>query len=153
METLPLAHQYRWKDNICQKQMGLSEVLLVTRYRNTLRSWWEYCGNPERLESKESDATSVHVVPSHWLHVTFYFQSQWSPFSNLANTLAMNCGILNPNLPPPPREDPSLHEAASHWVHANSIPQTGCHYFWPGLIALPMNTLPIWFDFWLWQRY
>jgi hypothetical protein len=25
----------------------------------------------------------------------------------------------------------------------NSIPKIGCHYFWPELIALPKNTLPI----------
>jgi hypothetical protein len=30
----------------------------------------------------------------------------------------------------------------SHWLHAYSIPKIGCHYFWPGLIALPKNTLP-----------
>jgi len=24
--------------------------------------------NPGKIEKKESDATSVHVVPSHWLH-------------------------------------------------------------------------------------
>ncbi len=56
----------------------------------------------EQLEKKESDATSVHVVPSHWLHVTFIFKLSGSPFSTLANTLAKNCGILNPNLPLPP---------------------------------------------------
>ncbi len=28
------------------------------------------------------------------------------------------------------------------WLHGNSIPLIGCHYFWPGLIALPNNTLP-----------
>ncbi len=54
----------------------------------------------EQLEKKESDATSVHVVPSHWLHVTFIFKLSGSPFSTLANTLAKNCGILNPNPPP-----------------------------------------------------
>jgi hypothetical protein len=37
----------------------------------------------------------------------------------------------------------SLHNATSHWLHGNSIPKIGCHYFWPGLIALPKNTLPI----------
>jgi hypothetical protein len=41
------------------------------------------------------------------------------------------------------RVAPSLHGATSHWLHANSIPNIGCHYFWPGLIALPKNTLPI----------
>jgi hypothetical protein len=29
----------------------------------------------------------------------------------------------------------------SDWLHGNSIPTIGCHYFWPGLlIALPKNT-------------
>jgi hypothetical protein len=32
--------------------------------------------------------------------------------------------------------------ATSHSLHGNSIPNIGCHYFWPGLIALPKNTLP-----------
>jgi len=32
---------------------------------------------------------------------------------------------------------------SSHWLHGNSIPKIGCHYFWSGLIALPKNTLPI----------
>jgi hypothetical protein len=27
------------------------------------------------------------------------------------------------------------------WLHGNSIPKIGCHYFWLGLIALPRNTL------------
>jgi hypothetical protein len=40
-------------------------------------------------------------------------------------------------------EAPSLHEATSHWLHVNSIPNIGCHYFWPGLIALPKNTLDL----------
>jgi hypothetical protein len=33
----------------------------------------------------------------------------------------------------------------SHWLHGNSIPNIGCHYFWPGLIIiafLPKNTHP-----------
>jgi hypothetical protein len=38
------------------------------------------------------------------------------------------------------REDPSVQ--TSHWLHGNSIPKDR-HYFWPGLIALPKNTLPI----------
>jgi hypothetical protein len=28
-------------------------------------------------------------------------------------------------------------------LHGKSIPNIGCHYFWPGLIALPKNTPPI----------
>jgi len=38
-------------------------------------------------------------------------------------------------------EAPSLHEANSHWLHVKS--NIGCHYFWPGLIALPKNTLDL----------
>jgi hypothetical protein len=41
------------------------------------------------------------------------------------------------------REAPSLHDATSHWLNGNSIPEIGCHYCWPGLIALHKNTLPI----------
>jgi hypothetical protein len=41
------------------------------------------------------------------------------------------------------RVAPSLHGPTSHWLHANSIPNIGCHYFWPGLIALRKNTPPI----------
>jgi hypothetical protein len=41
------------------------------------------------------------------------------------------------------REAPSLHYSTSHWLHGNSIPKIGCHYFWHSLIALPTNTLTI----------
>jgi len=30
-----------------------------------------------------------------------------------------------------------------YWLHGNSIPKMGCHYFWPGLTALPKKSLPI----------
>ncbi len=36
---------------------------------------------------------------------------------------------------------PSLHDTTFHWLHGNSIPKIGCHYFWPRLVALPKNTL------------
>ncbi len=39
------------------------------------------------------------------------------------------------------REASSLHDLTSHWLHGNSIPKIGSNYFWPGLIALPKNTL------------
>jgi hypothetical protein len=32
----------------------------------------------------------------------------------------------------------------SHWLHENSIPKIGCHYFWAAPIAFPKNNLPIW---------
>jgi hypothetical protein len=53
----------------------------------------------------------------------------------------------NPSSLPPTRkkrEPPSLHDMASHWFHGNTIPKTGCHYFWPGLIALPTNIFVSW---------
>jgi len=34
----------------------------------------------------------------------------------------------------------SLH--ASHWLHGNSIPKTGCHYFWPELSTVPRAIIP-----------
>ncbi len=50
-----------------------------------------------------------------------------------------------PYLPPArkKREAPSLQDVPSHWLQGISIPKIGCHYFWPELIALPKNTLPI----------
>jgi hypothetical protein len=30
-----------------------------------------------------------------------------------------------------------------HGLHGNSISKIGCDCFWPGLLALPKNTLPI----------
>jgi len=46
-------------------------------------------------------------------------------------------------LPLPPHkaksEAPSLHDTTSHWLHGNSIPKIGCHYFWPRRIAFPME--------------
>jgi hypothetical protein len=41
------------------------------------------------------------------------------------------------------REAPSLHGVPSHRLQGNSIAKIGCHYFWPELIALPKNNLPI----------
>jgi len=65
----------------------------------------------------------------------------------------MNLGTLCFEPPPPlapqkkKREAPSLHDTASHWLHGNSIPKIGYHYFRPELIALPKNTLLIFFYF------
>ncbi len=51
----------------------------------------------------------------------------------------MKVGILRKKL----KEALSLHGMTSHWLHGNSTPKIGCHYFWPGLISLLKNTLPI----------
>jgi hypothetical protein len=34
----------------------------------------------------------------------------------------------------------SINEATSRWLHRNSIPNIGCHYFRPEVLALPRNT-------------
>jgi hypothetical protein len=31
----------------------------------------------------------------------------------------------------------------SHWLHEISLPKRVCHHFWPGLLPLANNTLPI----------
>jgi hypothetical protein len=52
----------------------------------------------------------------------------------------------NLKAPSPTREKrgaPLLHDTTSCWLHGNSIPKIGWHYFWPRQIALPNNTLPI----------
>jgi hypothetical protein len=39
----------------------------------------------------------------------------------------------------------SLHDTTSRWLHRNFIPHIGCHYFRSEVIALPRNTLLIYF--------
>jgi hypothetical protein len=58
----------------------------------------------------------------------------------------------SPPHPQEKREDPSLHDATSHWLNGNSTPKFVWHYFWPGLIALPKNTLPIQVRVWKTQQ-
>jgi len=89
-------------------------------------------------------------------------QSIWDKSEVLLGTLWGTCQELGKSLvwapprgprPLPPwppthkkkREDPSLHDSTSHWMHGNSIPKIACHYFWPGLVTvvLPKNTPPI----------
>ncbi len=41
------------------------------------------------------------------------------------------------------REAPSIHDPTSLWLNGNSIPEIGCHYCRPRLIALHKNTLPV----------
>jgi len=41
------------------------------------------------------------------------------------------------------REALLLHDTTSCWLHGNSIPKIGCHYFLPGQIALSKSSLPI----------
>jgi hypothetical protein len=40
-----------------------------------------------------------------------------------------------------PGIDIKLKERKKERFHGNTIPKIGCHYFWPGLIALPRNIL------------
>jgi hypothetical protein len=82
-------------------------------------------------------------------------QSIWDKREMLLGTL---CFDRPPPHPPPPLPLPSithkkkkggpLRSMTSHWLHGNFIPKFGCHYFWPRLIALPKNTLPIVFTRW-----
>ncbi len=59
-------------------------------------------------------------------------------------TLCFDTSPLPPLLPTRKKREP-LHSLTQLliWLHGNSITKIGCHYFWPGLIALPKNTLPI----------
>jgi hypothetical protein len=34
-----------------------------------------------------------------------------------------------------PSWDATSSSSSSRWLHGNSIPNIGCHYFWPGLIG------------------
>ncbi len=137
MESLPSAQLYRWQHSICEKHMGLREVLLGTRYRNTLRTWWEHCGNPKKLQKERIWCHFGACCAFSLVAYNFYFQNFWSPFSTLANTLAKNCGIRNPGGGP-----------FTPWGGFSLVACKTYSSNW-----LPKNTLPIWFDFWLWPLY
>jgi hypothetical protein len=59
------------------------------------------------------------------------------------STLDTKHNLKTPSPTREKREAPLLHDTTSCWLHGNSIPKIGCHYFWPRQIALPINTLPI----------
>jgi hypothetical protein len=68
---------------------------------------------------------------------------QWTVHSPHQTQLAKKIPFLSHSSHKAKREAPSLHDTTSHWLHGNSIPKIGCHYFWPGQIAFPKNILPI----------
>jgi hypothetical protein len=76
------------------------------------------------------------------LHEKFTVQVK-SEQSNLHTKHNLNKKRPLPHHPPEKKEVSSFHNSTSHWFHGNSFLKIGCHYFSPGLIALPKNTLPI----------
>ncbi len=140
METIPLAQLYRWNDNICQNHMEWSEVLLGMFYRNTLRTWWEHCGNRKKLKKKNPDATLVHVVHTHWLHVTFIFKMIGHHFQPWLIPLQKTVVSKKTY---PPQGGPF-----TPWGAFSLVAWKFYSSNW-----LPKNTLPIWFHFWLWPLY
>jgi hypothetical protein len=84
----------------------------------------------------------LHEISSGTEELLFYtpkrFESSWKTlvsawdFKQKKKTFTMSHNKL--------REAHSLHDATSHWLHGNYIPKFGCHYFWPGLIALPKHS-------------
>jgi hypothetical protein len=132
-QHLPKAYGIKW---------GAIGNKLQEHIENLMGTLWGPQKTPKERIWRHFDACCAFSLVA----CNFYFQSYWSPFSTLANTLAKNCGILNPNAPStiPPRR--TLHFMRQLLIGCMQI---GCQYFWPGLIALPKNTLSIWFDFWL----
>jgi hypothetical protein len=51
----------------------------------------------------------------------------WELFGNMSRTWELF--PLTPPLPTRKKGGPSLHDSTSHWLHGNSIPKIGCHYF------------------------
>ncbi len=80
------------------------------------------------------------ICQSIWDKSEVLLGTFWEHVKELGNSLLWTS-------PPTQRwkEGRPLHSLmpTSHWLHGNFIHKIGCHYFWPGLIALPKNTLPI----------
>jgi hypothetical protein len=74
-----------------------------------------------------------HLPKAYGIKVRWY----WEFFEEHVR----NLGTLH--FHPTTHKAASLNDPTSHWLHGNSIPKIGWHYFWPGLIALTKNTLPI----------
>ncbi len=131
----PLAHLNRWKRTTFAKE-----------YEIKVRCYWELFGEHVRnLGTLCFDTPRTPTTPKKILAWKLHSPSgKWTLHSPHQTEL----GKKNPLLPPVPthkktREGPfTPRQATSHWLHGNSIPNIGCHYFWPGLIALSKNTLP-----------
>jgi len=50
------------------------------------------------------------------------------------------------------REAPSLHDLTSHWLHGNSIPKIGSHYFFGVFEITKLAALFFWFFSTKWEQ-
>jgi hypothetical protein len=111
---------------------------LFGKHVRNLGSLCSNCPPPPRPPTKKQEKKSLHGKST--------VRCPIRTLNSGLSTLLTNHTLKRKTLPPTHKEkneDPALHVATSHWLHGNSIPKIGCHYFWPGLIALLKNTLPI----------
>ncbi len=95
--------------------------------------------------------TADNICQSMHGKVTIYCPSgNWTVHSPHQTQLAKKIPFLSsPSTPlhstPPTRQKGRPLHCMTRllMLHGNSIPKIGCHYFWPGRIAFPKNTLPI----------
>jgi hypothetical protein len=91
----------------------------------------------------ERRTTFAKACMERWVSTVQVESDQWTVHSPHQTQLAKNIPFLSPAPPhsthKAKREAPSLHDTTSHWLHGNSIPKIGCHYFWPLRIAFPME--------------
>ncbi len=128
----PLAHLYMWKRTTFAKE-----------YEIKVRCYWELFGEHVRnLGTLCFDTPGTPTTPKKILAWKLHSPSgKWTLHSPHQTQLGKK------KTPSPPSAHPQenkgrTRQATSHWLHGNSIPNIGCHYFWPGLIALSKNTLP-----------
>ncbi len=135
----PLAQVHIWKeDNVCQA------------YGIKVRCYWELLGIHVRnfvtlcfdTHSPTNKQKEKEVYMECQLSTVQVESEQWTAHSPHQTQLEKKNGSPSPH-PQGKKSGPltSLHDMTSHWLHGNPIPKIGCHYFWPGLTALPTNTL------------
>ncbi len=85
---------------------------------------------------------------AYGIKVRCYEKHVGEHIGNLVNILGTGDFFIK-NLPPPPteKEKKARHLECmlgpSHWLHEISLSKRVCHHFWPRLICLAKNTLPI----------
>jgi hypothetical protein len=125
---------------------------------NLMGTHWEHDGNKRKKKNipshpfqKEKNWTCHESIMSLALAAwNFYFENSLSPiwpglmaWNSPKKEKRKNSPLPNPR-PKRKKLGPSLmHVEPFNGCIATLVSKTVCHHFWPGLIALPKNTLPI----------
>ncbi len=121
---------------------------------NTLGTWWKqekkekYSSSSSFPEKKKIGPVMSPCWAFHCLHGTFILKTLYHhiwPGLMAWNSPKKERRKNSPLPTPPPKNEKKLVNAFEPFIGCivTLVSKTVCHHFWPGLIALPKNTLPI----------